>query len=467
MFSLYVIGSTGDIIHLMARTQQLAAFRLTRLLIGVALLGGCQSLSRMSIDSLLDEAPPSIREHHRASKPEIVPQPPPRAESFVLAEDSEIVGRLYKVLASEEDTLIDIARRYGLGYKEIRAANPGVDPWLPRAGTAVLLPTRFVLPDAPREGIVLNLAAMRLFHYPPPAAGEPRLVITHPIAIGREDWPTPQGRTEVVAKVKDPSWNVPASIRAEHAAQGDPLPAVVPPGPDNPLGRYALRLGLPGYLIHGTNKPAGIGMRVTHGCVQLYPEDIESLFPEVAVGTPVRIVDQPVLAGWDRDELYLEAHPALAEDENSSARIKLLDKVLEEALARGRTAYIDRGRAARLLETGLGFPAPIERHHPGLEEVLAAVPVHSASSGGSGLAAADTLAGWYVQAGSFKNPEAAERLSAMLAAFGPPIPARSVASGEYHRVLAGPYRNRSAAEATARRIETKLGAEALVVKGGS
>lgn len=224
-------------------------------------------------------------------------------------ENQHVIGALEQVTAVAADTFVDLARRHGVGYTELRRANPGVDPWLPGEGTAIVLPKRFVLPDAPRRGVVLNLAEYRMYYYPKDA---PDSVHTYPISIGRMDWETPLGRTSVVAKAERPSWYPPESIREEHAAEGDPLPRVVPPGPDNPLGEYAIRLGLPGYLIHGTNRPAGVGMRVTHGCIRMFPEDIEQLFAMMPVGTPVRIVNQPVKLGWHEGGLVMEAHEVLA-----------------------------------------------------------------------------------------------------------------------------------------------------------
>jgi L,D-transpeptidase ErfK/SrfK len=235
-----------------------------------------------------------------------------RAEIYELPpEGYDVVGAVATVLAREEDTLIDIARRNGLGYHDIVHANPEVNIWVPGEGTEVVLPTRFVLPPGPRRGIVLNLAEYRLYYYPEPVDGEPAYVMTYPISIGRMDWETPLGSTSVVSKVKNPSWYPPQSVRDEHAADGRPLPRVVPPGPDNPLGKYAMRLGLPGYLIHSTNRPAGVGMRVTHGCIRMFPEDIEYLFPTVDVNTPVRIINAPVKIGWFGDELVMEVHPVL------------------------------------------------------------------------------------------------------------------------------------------------------------
>jgi L,D-transpeptidase ErfK/SrfK len=203
---------------------------------------------------------------------------------------------------------------------------------MPGAGTTILLPTQYILPDGPQTGVVLNVASRRLFYYPPVVEGH-RSVLTYPIGVGREGWDTPLGRTSIIAKTRDPAWNVPASIRAEHAAEGDPLPAVVPPGPDNPLGRYALRLGKSSYLLHGTNKPAGVGMRVSHGCVRLYPENIEQLFRLVDVGDRVTIVNQPYLLAWHQGELYVEAH-RLPEDDvvNPERRLQaLFDRAAAES----------------------------------------------------------------------------------------------------------------------------------------
>ena len=228
--------------------------------------------------------------------------------------DTDVIGQIKVMYATKDDTLVDIARRHGLGYDEIVHANPGVDRWAPGEGNPIVLPTRYILPDTPREGLILNIAEMRLYYYPKASVGESRTVVTYPVSIGRMDWKTPMGLTKVVAKDIDPPWRPPASIKAEHAAEGDILPDIIPGGPDNPLGRFAMRLGVPGYLIHGTNKPYGIGMRVTHGCVRMYPEDIERLFGMVPVGTPVRLIDQPVKVGRLNGMLMVESHEPLEED---------------------------------------------------------------------------------------------------------------------------------------------------------
>lgn len=237
---------------------------------------------------------------------------PLRAEVYELPPDGhDVIGAVTAISARSDDTLLDIARRHGLGYEDIVRANPEVDPWLPGEGTEVLLPTRFVLPAGPRSGIVLNLAEYRMYYYPEARPGQPAVVMTYPMSIGRMDWATPLGRTRVIAKVQNPTWYPPDSVRKEHEEDGRPLPRTVPPGPDNPLGAFAMRLGLPGYLIHGTNRPAGVGMRVTHGCIRMFPEDIEFLFDQIAVDTPVRIINEPIKMGWDGEELLMEVHRTL------------------------------------------------------------------------------------------------------------------------------------------------------------
>ena len=226
-------------------------------------------------------------------------------------EGSDVIGAISTVTTAFDDTLIDIARRHDIGYQDIVRANPHVNVWVPGEGAEVILPTRYVLPAGPRRGIVLNIAEYRLYYFPEPLDDEPAVVMTYPISIGRMDWETPLGITKVISKVVNPSWYPPQSVRAEHAAQGRPLASIVPPGPDNPLGDRAMRLGLPGYLIHGTNRPAGVGMRVTHGCLRMFPEDIRYLFDLIAVDTPVRIINEPLKIGWLDDVLVLEVHPIL------------------------------------------------------------------------------------------------------------------------------------------------------------
>ncbi|WP_435101201.1 L,D-transpeptidase family protein [Arhodomonas sp. AD133] len=276
--------------------------------------------------------------------------------------DVDVVGHLEVERASADETLLDIGRRHGLGYEEMRIANPGVDLWVPGEGTEVMLPKRFVLPDAPREGVVLNVAEMRLYYYPDAGSGQARTVETYPVAIGRMDWNTPLGETRIIDKVRNPAWYPPESIRREAAAEGRHVPDVVPPGPNNPLGRFKMRLGIPGYLIHGTNRPWGVGMRVTHGCVRMLPEDIEQLFPRLGVNTPVRIVNQPVKAGWVAGQLYVEVHPVL-DEEGGEGRAPSLDQALAAVgAAAGRgPGRVDYERLRAASRTPNGIPLLISR----------------------------------------------------------------------------------------------------------
>ncbi len=257
----------------------------------------------------------------KGSGPDVVPlaerpvQEPIDANSFILtADDQTVIGEPQIVFAGADDTFSDLARTYGLGYDDLIDANPGIDPWLPGEGTAILLPTQYVLPAAEKRGVILNIASKRLFYYPQAAEGEQQQVLTYPIGIGRVGWETPLGDTTVIAKAKNPSWWVPASVRKEHAEMGDPLPSLVPPGPDNPLGTRVLKLNMPGYLIHGTNQPYGVGMRVSHGCVRLYPENIEYLYTLVDVGEVVTIMNEPYQIGSKDGVLYFEAHTPLEDD---------------------------------------------------------------------------------------------------------------------------------------------------------
>ncbi|MEZ5499574.1 MAG: L,D-transpeptidase family protein [Steroidobacteraceae bacterium] len=234
------------------------------------------------------------------------------ATVYPLREDgANIFGEVTETSTQYEDTLIDLARSYSLGYEELMRVNPGVDPWLPGDGTRILIPGKRLLPAGPRTGIVVNLPEHRLYYFPPVKRGEAPVVHTFPVSIGKMDWQTPIGTTRVVGKQRNPNWYPPESVRKEHAERGDPLPKVVKPGPDNPLGAYSLRLGIASgsYLIHGTNNPAAVGMAVTHGCIRMYPEDIERLFGMIRVGTPVTLINEPVKIAFVDGELWLEVHP--------------------------------------------------------------------------------------------------------------------------------------------------------------
>jgi L,D-transpeptidase ErfK/SrfK len=244
-----------------------------------------------------------------------------------------------------------------------------VDPWLPRAGRSIVIPGERILPSGPREGIVVNLPEHRLYYYPPAVAGKPQRVYTYPISIGKMDWSTPLGKTKIQDKREKPTWTPPESVRQEHIANGDPpLPAVVPPGPDNPLGAHAMRLSLPGaYLIHGTNNPIAVGMAVTHGCIRMYPDDIAELFPMVKVGTPVYLINEPVKIAWVDGRLLLEAHPPVdAQGQTGEPDLTVFESLLQKALGDTVVAiHWDLARAE--LARARGMPAVV-----GLEAVAPA-----------------------------------------------------------------------------------------------
>lgn len=231
------------------------------------------------------------------------------AETFVLPAQGDVVGEIQHTTVYHGESLGDVGRRYGMGVYEMIEANPTLDPWVPRTGSHVVVPAQFILPPGPRVGIVLNLAEMRLYYYHP----DKRHVSTYAVGIGKKGWSSPLGHSSIISKTKDPSWTPPPSIRKEHLRKGDILPAVVPAGPKNPLGRYALKLGFPGFLLHGSHRPGGIGVRSSHGCIRLFNKDIEKLYHQVPVGTSIRIIHEPYKVGFKEGHLYLEAHEALTD----------------------------------------------------------------------------------------------------------------------------------------------------------
>jgi L,D-transpeptidase ErfK/SrfK len=283
-----------------------------------------------------------------------------RAQTFALDSHQDLIGSPSQIQTEQKDTLPDIARENHLGFDEIVAANPGVDTWLPGSGKMVRLPTQHLLPRVPRKGIVVNLPDNRLYFFRTDANNRP-IVQAFPISVGQMDWKTPLGVTKIVQKEKSPTWYPPKSVRDKHLHDGDVLPASIPPGPENPLGAYALRLGIPGgsYLIHGTNNPVGVGMQITHGCIRLYPEDIEFLFGEVAAGMEVRIVNQRIKTGWVGEELYLEVHQPL---EGTSAQdiedATSLTRTIVAATAK-RRVRIDWDAAERIFQEANGTPGRI------------------------------------------------------------------------------------------------------------
>jgi L,D-transpeptidase ErfK/SrfK len=288
------------------------------------------------------------------------------AENYPMPPAGEdAIGEITYTKAFQEDTLLDVARRFSLGQEEIVLANPTVDRWMPRGGTQVLLPKLFILPNVPRTGVVLNIPEMRLYYFRSQSKkAPPTEVVTYPVSIGRMDWKTPRGTTSVLQKQVDPAWHPPETIKKEHAADGDILPDVVPPGPNNPLGKYAMKLGIPGYLIHGTgiDKEFGIGMRVTHGCVRMYPEDIAQLFPLVPVGAPVHITNEPVKIGWHAQGLYIEVHPPLEEDNMGYEQLLAIAMdLLQKKFSKGNAPTLDPQALKAALQTPSGVPVLISK----------------------------------------------------------------------------------------------------------
>jgi L,D-transpeptidase ErfK/SrfK len=294
------------------------------------------------------------------------------ATTYTLSKpDDAVVGEDQTVITAYEDTLYDLARAYSLGSEEIIRVNPGVDPWLPGAGKALVVPGRHILPPGPHEGIVVNLPEHRLYYFPKPKRGGPIQVITYPVSIGKMDWRTPLGVTHVIQKQKDPTWYPPESVRKEHAAAGDPLPVKVGPGPDNPLGAYAMRLaaGNGTYLIHGTNNPIAVGLAVTHGCIRMYPDDVAALFPQIPVGTPVRLINEPVKVAWIDGELLLEAHPPVdAQGQSFEPDIDQFSDLLKAAVG-NTTVAIHWDYAREVLQKADGVIATV-----GLEAELPTDP---------------------------------------------------------------------------------------------
>ncbi len=270
----------------------------------------------------------------------------------------DLHGRLHSVEATRDDTLTDLARRFDLGYLELVSANPDVDPWLP-GGRDVVIPALHLLPDVPREGIVINLAEQRLYLF----EADGRLAATHPIGVGRDGYETPLGTTTVVRKREKPTWYPPASARRDDPTLG----RSVPPGPDNPLGEYALYLGWPSYLVHGTNEPDGVGRRVSRGCIRLFPEDIEAIYARVEIGTPVRVIDEPIKLGRRGETLYLEAHPSLRQADALELGEAIPTEEVPgltarlEALAAPGTEPIDWEVVERAVAARAGVPVAITR----------------------------------------------------------------------------------------------------------
>lgn len=289
----------------------------------------------------------------------VVPEPEPAVTSYAIGPNQTSVGSATVYVTRQGDTLLDIARQYDLGYTQLITANRGIDPWKPGIERQIVIPGYYLVPNVPRRGIVINLAQQRLYYFPPGG----NTVETFPIGVGVEGWVTPLGATKIVEKEDHPTWHPPPSIRAEDAD----LPSVVPPGPDNPLGDYAFRLTWPAYLIHGTNKPYGIGRNVSHGCVHLYPEDMAHLFQEIPVGTPVRVIDREVEAAWIGPDLYVAVFPNKEQTEalDTDAPVPpILPKELKQQVkeaAGSRAGFVDWAAVETAARERTGIPVRVTR----------------------------------------------------------------------------------------------------------
>jgi L,D-transpeptidase ErfK/SrfK len=379
---------------------------------------------------------------------------------FSVEKNDDVIGGLASIRLKGQDTLPDIARHFSLGMNTLSSANPGVDVWVPRAGERITLPLGFILPEGNRDGIVINLPAMRLFYFQ--TDGDRQAVSTYPVGVGTAERPTPMGRMHITRKKERPTWYVPASIAADHRKKGDPLPNQVPPGPMNPLGEHALYLSKPSYLIHGTNKPASIGLRATNGCIRLYPEDIKRLFDATKVKTPVTIVNQPYLVGWRDNVVYLEAHSPF--EELSKARLeKTFGKLKQIETETGHR--LDWPKIKKIVAETRGIPVAISAGGDGGETAFAhAIRLrHPVELYGQPQVPELRTDAWYVLAATVSDKVDARRLAAIINHQGPQIPARVLSKKGSHRVLAGPFENQDAARIAAKRLRIDLEIEAVLV----
>ncbi|OPY86348.1 MAG: putative L,D-transpeptidase ErfK/SrfK precursor [Syntrophus sp. PtaU1.Bin208] len=424
-------------------------FRLIALLTLILFFQGCAARRTLDV-----KKPPPLPSH---------PVEKIERNEFSIAKGEDIIGRLALVRLEKGDTLPDIARHFSLGINEISAANPGVDLWTPEAGERVVLPLSFILPDSPRRGIVINLAAMRLFQFK--ENGKSLTVSTYPVGIGSAEKPTPRGQMYISRKMFRPTWHVPASIADAHLKKGDPLPAIVPPGPDNPLGEYALYLNEPTYLIHGTNKPASIGLNATNGCIRLYPESVKKLYEDTPVNTPVNIVDQPYLIGQRNGVMYLEAHrPA---GDSGAAGLKAIYTKLKN-LEKQSSRKFDWRKVEDILSDSKGIPIPISETRQGRGKGNGAVKAvevrHPAKLYGKPEIPELKMDAWYVLAADLSDRMDAERTAAIINHQGPPIPARVLPKGNRYRVIAGPFKDVNAAGNVVKRLKIDLEIEGLLIE---
>ncbi len=414
--------------------------RLLALSIALVSLQGCVAMQRAHEEVRLIPPPRPLEEYVERN-------------AFSVAKGDDVIGRLRSIRLEKGDTLPDIARHFSLGLTEVGATNPGVDIWVTEPGTRIILPLSFILPDAPRNGIVINLAAMRLFQFK--GTGESLAVATYPVGVGTEERPSPRGQMHVERKVNRPTWHVPASIARDHLKKGDPLPAAVLPGPQNPLGEYALYLSAPSYLIHGTNKPASIGLKATNGCIRLYPEDVKRLYENTPVNTPVNIVNQPYLLGQSNGVLYLEVH-ATTEELDAAEFDKVYAKLKTVEKKSGRT--LDWSTVKKVLAEARGIPVPIFaiRQESGTKMAEPAEIRHPNKLSGRPFIPEMKADAWSVLASDMRDKSDAVRLAAIINHQGPQIPARVISKESSHRVIAGPFNDIKEAKEAIKRLKIDL-----------
>ena len=422
-------------------------FRLIVLLIFFSYLHGCAVLKTVQVKSY---PTPSY------------PEEKLERNEFSVAKEDDVIGRLAFVRLEKGDTLPDIARHFGLGINAISAANPGVDVWAPEAGERIMLPLSFILPDAARKGIVINLASMRLFHFK--GGSKLQAVSTYPVGIGTEERPSPMGQMYVARKMFRPTWHVPASIAEDHRKKGDPLPSQIPPGPLNPLGEYALYLSKSSYLMHGTNKPSSIGLRATNGCLRLYPENVKKLYEQTPVHTPVSIVNQPYLIGQHNGVVYMEVHTPIESLDNDEldkiyAKLRNIEKKSERTL--------DWKKVKEILAEARGIPVPLFqiRQGSGKETAEDIEVTHPDKLYGRPEIPEMKMGAWYVLAANLQDEINAVRLAAIINHQGPQIPARVLSkNGDSYRVIAGPFENLKEAKDAIKRLKIDLEIEGILIE---
>ena len=412
----------------------------------LSVLQGCATTNRVTVESR--------------------PMPRPLQEDierneFSVAQGDDVIGRLALITLEKGDALPDIARHFSLGINGVSTANPGVDIWVPKAGERIMLPLSFILPDAPRKGIVINLAAMRLFQYK--GDNESMEVSTYPVGVGTKERPSPTGQMYIERKVIRPTWHVPASIARDHRKKGDPLPASVPPGPQNPLGEYALYLSKSGYLIHGTNKPASIGLRATNGCIRLYPEDVKKLYENTPAKTPVYIVTQPYLLGQYNGAVYMEVH-APPEDLDAVEFDKIYAKLRNFEKESGST--LDWSKIKKVLAEARGIPVPIFQVSQGSGKGVAEIPEvkHPVELYGRPQIPELKPEAWSVLVADVPDETDAVRLAALINHQGPQIPARVLSKNVGYRVIAGPFRDLREAKDAINRLKIDLEIDGILIE---